>query len=279
MQILFALEEDIGRGDITTTGLIPADLRADATLLAKQRGVVCGVDVAREVFRTADANLVFEDALKDGEAVSPGTEVARISGAARSILTAERTALNFIQRLSGIATLTRQFVDAVEGTGAVICDTRKTTPGLRAMEKYAVACGGAANHRMGLYDGVLVKDNHIEVCRKKGMGFREILEKFDCFAKKGMMVEIEACTLDDVRECINAGATMILLDNMSVEEMSKAIEMGRASGRAVVFEASGNVTLERVREIALTGVQRISVGALTHSAPVLDISLEMIMHG
>jgi len=277
MQVLLALEEDIGAGDLTTDALIPRDARADAVMLAKQKGVVCGVDVAREIFKTVDSLLAFEGLLRDGETVAPGMEIARVSGAARSILTAERTALNFIQRLSGIATFTRRFVDAVEGIDVAICDTRKTTPGWRKLEKYAVACGGGLNHRIGLYDGVLIKDNHIDLCRKKGMTAAQILAHFSDAAKRGTMVEIEALSLDDVREFINAGATMILLDNMSNDDMRKAVEMGRASKRGVVFEASGNVSLATVRDIALTGVQRISAGALTHSAPVLDISLKVTM--
>jgi nicotinate-nucleotide pyrophosphorylase (carboxylating) len=273
MRVLLALQEDTGDGDVTTKALIPADARAEAALVARQKGVVCGVEVAREVFVTCDPLVRFEALPGDGETVAPGMTVARVAGAARAILTAERTALNFIQRLSGIATLTRKFVDAVEGTRAKICDTRKTTPGMRALEKYAVACGGGMNHRMGLYDGVLIKDNHIDICRKRGMTIAQMLAQFADRARKGMMVEIEARSLADVRECIDAGATLILLDNMSNDDMRKAVQMGRASGREIEFEASGNVTLERVREIALTGVQRISAGALTHSAPILDMTL------
>lgn len=273
MQVLLALQEDAGPGDITSETLMPPEAQAEATLVAKQGGVVCGVEVAAEVFKTCDPRIRFEGSLKDGETVAAGMTVARVAGAARGILTAERTALNFIQRLSGIATLTRRFVDAVEGTGARIYDTRKTTPGWRKLEKYAVACGGGVNHRIGLYDGVLIKDNHIDICRKRGMTIAQILGKFAAEARKGTMVEIEARTLADVRECIDAGATLILLDNMSNDDMRKAVGMGRASGREVEFEASGNMSLERVREIALTGVRRISVGALTHSAPILDMTL------
>jgi len=276
MQVLLALQEDTGRGDITSETLVPPEAQAEARLVAKQGGVLCGVEVAREVFKTCDPRIVFENSLKDGETVAADMTVAQVSGSALAILTAERTALNFIQRLSGIATLTRRFVDAVEGTGARIYDTRKTTPGWRKLEKYAVTCGGGVNHRIGLYDGVLIKDNHIDICRERGMTIAQILGKFAAKARKGTPVEIEARALADVRECIDAGAALILLDNMSNDDMRKAVEMGRASVRTVEFEASGNVTLERVREIALTGVQRISAGALTHSAPILDMTLLVV---
>lgn len=268
-----ALAEDVGGGgDITTAALVPAGTKATASMLAKQGGVLCGIGIAREVFKQVNASVDFREVLKDGDALAPGVEIARVSGPAAAILTAERTALNFVQRLSGVATLTRKFVDAVKGTGARICDTRKTTPGWRKLEKYAVACGGGLNHRMGLHDAALIKDNHIDICRKSGMSIAQILARF---AGSKFPVEIEARTLDDVRQCIDAGAAMILLDNMSTADMRKAVEMGKSLGREVVFEASGNVTLERAREIALTGVGRISVGALTHSAPALDVSLKV----
>ncbi len=277
MQVLLALEEDIGFGDITTDALVPPSRTARAVMPAKQEGVVCGIDVAKEVFLTLDSSLDFKANVRDGDAVTPGTLLAELSGAAAPILKAERTALNFIQRLSGIATLTRKFVDAVAGFDAAICDTRKTTPGWRKLEKHAVACGGGTNHRMGLYDAVLIKDNHIEVAKKAGMSIAQILAKFQDKAGNGMVVQIEARTLEDVRECVAAGAAMILLDNMGIEEMRRAVEMGKAAKGEVIFEASGNVNLDTVRQIAGTGVHRISVGALTHSAPVLDISLDVHM--
>lgn len=277
MQVLLALEEDIGFGDITTDTLIPPDQAAEALMIAKQQGVVCGIEVAREVFLTLDPMLAFKAAMKDGDAVAPRAEIARISGPAAPILKAERTALNFIRRLSGIATLTRRFADAVAGLDVRICDTRKTTPGWRRLEKYAVACGGGTNHRMGLYDAVLIKDNHIAVARKAGMSIAQVLAKFRDRAGEGVVVQIEARTVEEVRECIDAGATMILLDNMSNEMMREVVRLG--AKRKVIFEASGNVDLNTVRAIAETGVQRISVGALTHSAPALDISLDVRMRG
>ena len=275
MQVLLALEEDIGPGDITTDTLVPPGQTARAAATAGQEGIVCGIEAAKEVFVTLDSSLDFRAVVGDGDAVMPGAALAELSGAAASILKAERTALNFMQRLSGIATLARKFVDAVEGLDVRICDTRKTTPGWRQLEKYAVACGGATNHRWGLYDAVLIKDNHIEIARKSGMTIAQMLDKFRERAGKGTVVQIEARTLEEVRECIDAGATMILLDNMSNEEMRRAVEMGAAAKREVIFEASGNVNLDTVREIAETGVHRISVGALTHSAPALDISLQI----
>jgi nicotinate-nucleotide pyrophosphorylase (carboxylating) len=257
------LAEDVGDGDLTTEHLIPAETSCEAALLVKEPGVVCGLEVAEAAF----PQVSFDALVADGDVVQGGTEVALLSGPARPILTGERTALNLLGRLSGIATLTRRFVDAIEGTGAEILDTRKTTPGLRALEKYAVRCGGGRNHRFGLDDGILVKDNHL---RAAG-GVRPAVELLRA-AGTGLPIEVEAETLDDVREAVAAGAEQILLDNMSPALMREAVEL--VDGKATL-EASGGVTLDTVREIAETGVDFISVGALTHSARSLDVSLEI----
>jgi nicotinate-nucleotide pyrophosphorylase (carboxylating) len=256
------LAEDVGDGDLTTSSVIDEDTVCTAQILVKESGVICGLAVAGEIFDRSGATL--EPLANDGEPVAPGA-VARVDGPARAVLTGERLALNVLGRLSGIATLARRYVDAVEGTGAVILDTRKTTPGLRELEKHAVACGGGRNHRLGLYDGILIKDNHL---RLAGSVSRAVLR-----AKgTGMPVEVECDSLDQVREALAAGADAILLDNMSVDELREAVAL--AGGR-VRLEASGGITLETVRAVAETGVDFISVGALTHSARALDVSLEV----
>jgi nicotinate-nucleotide pyrophosphorylase (carboxylating) len=256
------LAEDVGDGDLTSLAVIDEDLTCTARILAKQPGVVCGLGVAAEIFDRLGATL--EPRAADGDAVAPGP-VAYVDGPARGVLTAERLALNVLGRLSGIATLTRGYVDAVAGTGAVILDTRKTTPGLRALEKHAVACGGGQNHRLGLYDGILIKDNHLRLTGALGQAVVDAKQT-------GVPVEVECDTLDQVQEAIAAGADSILLDNMTVDELREAV---RLAGGCVRLEASGGVTLEAVRAIAETGVDCISVGALTHSAPALDVSLEV----
>jgi nicotinate-nucleotide pyrophosphorylase (carboxylating) len=256
------LAEDVGDGDLTSLAVIDEDATCTAQLLVKEPGVVCGLGLAAEVFERLGARLAPLAA--DGDAVEPGP-VATVDGSARGVLTAERLALNVVGRLSGIATLARRYVEAVEGTGAVILDTRKTTPGLRALEKHAVACGGAHNHRQGLYDGILIKDNHLRLAGSLARAVRQ--------AKgAGAPVEVECDTLDQVREALGAGADSILLDNMTVPELRQAVDV--AGGRARL-EASGGVTLDTVRAIAETGVDFISVGALTHSARALDVSLEV----
>ena len=263
--VRLALEEDLGAGDLTTEGVIPADATCDAELLVKEPGVVCGLQVAEAVFRVLDPSVTFEAAVDDGARLEAPARIASLAGPARPILTGERTALNFLGRLSGIATLTRQFVDAVEGTGAGVLDTRKTTPRLRALEKYAVRCGGGQNHRFGLYDGILIKDNHLAVAGS----IREAVAR----AKRDEIpVQVEAETLDDVREALALGVDSILLDNMPPETLRQAVAL--AGGR-VPLEASGGVTLETARAIAETGVDEISVGALTHSVRSLDVSLEL----
>ncbi|MCX7669525.1 MAG: carboxylating nicotinate-nucleotide diphosphorylase [Anaerolineae bacterium] len=262
-----ALAEDIGPGDATTESIVPADAWSRGQIIAKQAGVVAGLDVAAATFRLVDERVDFVALVEEGAAVEPRQALATVAGPARALLTAERTALNFLGRMSGIATLTRRFVDAVAGTGAVILDTRKTAPGLRAVDKLAVRRGGGQNHRMGLYDMILIKDNHIDFAGSLAEAVRRARA-----AHAGLEIEVEARTLSDVRAALDLGVERILLDNMTLQEMHSAVVM--ANGRAKL-EASGNVTLGSVRAIAETGVDFISSGALTHSAPVLDVSFEL----
>jgi nicotinate-nucleotide pyrophosphorylase (carboxylating) len=258
------LAEDVGAGDVTTRALIDEDATCKAVVLAKEPGVVCGLEVASAVF--AELGVGFEPLVAEGAQVERGS-IADVEGPARGVLTGERLALNLVGRLSGIATLTRRYVDAVEGTGATILDTRKTTPGLRVLEKHAVATGGAQNHRFGLDDGVLVKDNHLRLTGGIASAVAALRAATD------LPVEVEAETLEQVREAVEAGADAILLDNMSTHELREAVAL--VAGRAKL-EASGGVTLDTVRAIAETGVDFISVGALTHSARSLDVSLEVL---
>jgi len=261
-----ALAEDLGDGDVTTEATVDADATGSAELVVRESGVVCGLAVAEAVFRAVDSELRFERLVEEGASVAAGTAVARVAGAERAILTGERTALNFLARLSGIATLTRRYVDAVEGTGAAILDTRKTTPGLRALEKHAVATGGGRNHRFGLDDGVLVKDNHLHAAGSVASAVERLR------AATPLPIEVECDTLEQVSEALAAGAEAILLDNMSPDQLRSAVALARGHAR---LEASGGVTLENVRAVAETGVDEISVGALTHSARSLDVSLEL----
>jgi len=263
-----ALAEDIGPGDITTTLCIPAGTRATATVLAKQAGVIAGLGIAELTFRLLDPDAQWEALVKDGDTVGAGrTPLATVTGDARALLTAERVALNFMQRLSGVATLTARYVSLVAGTGARIVDTRKTTPGLRALEKYAVRVGGGFNHRLGLYDCVLIKDNHI---RAAG-GIPQAVAGARARISHTMKIEVEASTLGQVGEALASGADIILLDNMDTETMRLAVV--QIGGRAI-SEASGGLTESRVAEVAAAGVNVLSIGALTHSAPALDISLD-----
>ncbi len=263
-----ALDEDIGPGDITTTLCIPEGTRAAATVLAKQPGIVAGLALGGLAFKLLDPGAVWTPLVRDGDRVGEGrTPLARVEGDARALLTAERVALNFLQRLSGVATLTAQFAAQTAGTRARVVDTRKTTPGLRMLEKYAVRMGGGFNHRLGLYDCVLIKDNHI---RAAG-GIGAAVGRARAQVPHTMKVEVEASTLAQVDEALEAGADIILLDNMALETMRRAVQT--IGGRAV-SEASGGLTLDRVAAIAATGVDVLSVGALTHSAPALDISLD-----
>lgn len=263
-----ALSEDIGSGDATSNSIIPPEARLKCFIQAKQDGIVAGLDVAAAVFHQIDASIHFDPKEKEGSRVASGTVLAEIEGPARAVLTAERTALNFLGRMSGIATFTRQFVDAVTGTRAAILDTRKTAPGLRAADKLAVLRGGGRNHRIGLYDMLLIKDNHIDFAGSLSEAVRRARS-----AHADLELEIEARTLDDVRDALNLGVNRILLDNMSLETMASAVRI--SAGRAKL-EASGNVSLERVRAIAETGVDFISIGALTHSAKVFDVSMKVV---
>jgi nicotinate-nucleotide pyrophosphorylase (carboxylating) len=261
-----ALAEDVGTGDVTTEATVSRDAVATAELLLKEPGVVCGLWLAEEVFRALDPGLRFEALVAEGAQLDAPAPVARVTGAARAILTGERVALNFVGRLSGIATLTRRYVDAVAGTGAAILDTRKTTPGLRALEKHAVACAGGRNHRFGLDDGVLVKDNHLRAAGSIAAAVTGAREATD------LPIEVECETLEQVGEALAAGVEAILLDNMSLGDLRAAVAL--VAGRARL-EASGGITLETIRSVAETGVDEISVGALTHSARSLDVSLEV----
>ncbi len=263
-----SLAEDVGSGDATTLALVPEDARCYAELLLEEPGVVCGVPVAAAVFRALDPDVHVEARVEEGAAVSDVPAVVAVAeGPARAILSGERVALNLLGRLSGIASLTRRFVELTEDTRTTVLDTRKTTPGLRALEKYAVRCGGGRNHRAGLYDGVLVKDNHLRVAGGVTAALAALDGRID-----GLPVEVEADTLAQVREAVDAGAPRILLDNMSPEEVRKAVEV--TGGRAEL-EASGGVSLATVRAYAETGVDFVSVGALTHSARSLHVSLEV----
>jgi nicotinate-nucleotide pyrophosphorylase (carboxylating) len=267
-----ALGEDLAAGDATTEALVPFALAGKASILIKRDGVLAGIDVAKEVFRQVDHSLRFKALGKDGAKVRKGDVVATVEGKVSSILKAERTALNFLQHLSGIATETARYVDAVSGTKAIITDTRKTIPGLRLLEKYAVRAGGGRNHRLNLGDGVLIKDNHLAILRLSGVGLDEAVKKARRRAPRGMKVEVEVESVKQAREALSAGADIIMLDNMKVKGMRKVVELVR--GRALL-EASGGITLDKVRSVAETGVNLISVGALTHSAKALDISLEL----
>ena len=268
-----ALAEDIGPGDATVQFFIDPQAQASARIFAKEAAVVAGAEVSREVFARVDRELAVEVERRDGSAVGPGETVLTVRGRAGSILSAERVALNFLQRLSGVATLTRRFVEAVEGSPAKILDTRKTTPGLRALEKAAVVAGGGHNHRMGLFDMVMVKDNHL-LAEGGAAGLAAAIQRAKA-ARPGLRVELEADTLAQVRTFLAMEAVdVILLDNMTLEDLRTAVEMGR--GGPVQFEASGGVNLQTVQEIAKTGVQWISVGALTHSARAIDFSLEFL---
>jgi nicotinate-nucleotide pyrophosphorylase (carboxylating) len=271
--VLAALEEDGAFDDVTTRALVPADQWGRGTFIAKELGMIAGLQVAAAAMSTLDSQISFDALVEDGTRVEAGTEIAEVEGPLGSILSAERVALNFLQRLSGIATLTDEFVHAVSGTGARILDTRKTTPGLRHLERYAVRAGGGQNHRFGLGSGLLIKDNHIRAARDRGAPDLEtIIVRAREASAHTMRVEIEVTNLEEVKEALAGRADVILLDNMPVDEMRRAVEL--IAGRALV-EASGGVTLDSVRDIAETGVDYISVGRLTHSAPALDISLEV----
>jgi nicotinate-nucleotide pyrophosphorylase (carboxylating) len=268
--IRLALEEDVGAGDRTTEWTVDATRRAFGTITAKADGVISGLDVAAAVFHQVDPSLQVGGPVDEGATVQAGDTVLEIRGPARGILTAERVALNLLQRLSGVATQTRRYVDAVAGTGATILDTRKTTPGLRALEKRAVRAGGGENHRFGLHDMVLIKENHIAAAG----GITAAVAAVRTRNREGLQVEVETTTLDEVREALDAGVDRILLDNMTPERLREAVALvsARPAPRPET-EASGGVSLETVRAVAESGVDFVSVGALTHSAPALDLSL------
>lgn len=261
-----ALAEDVGAGDLTSRAVVPEGSRAHGVVIAKADGVLAGVEVAAAVFAAVDRELRVDVRAADGERVGPGGELIAVRGDARAILAAERVALNLLGRLSGVATLSARYVDAVAGTSARILDTRKTTPGMRALEKAAVVAGGGTSHRFGLYDAILVKENHVRVAGGVGEAARRALAG----APHGVQVEIEVESLDELGEALDAGVARVLLDNMAPDALREAVR--RTAGRAQL-EASGGITLATVRAVAETGVDFISVGALTHSAPALDVSL------
>ncbi len=267
-----ALAEDISRGDITSEILIPPDLEAKALILAKEEGVLAGGDIARLIFLKVDPELVVELLMQDGEGIRPGDIVAAITGSVTGILKAERVALNFLSHLSGVASLTARYVAQVSGIGVTITDTRKTLPGLRVLEKYAVLVGGGQNHRLHLGDGILIKDNHIAALEALGMSLKDIVAKAKRDAPQGLKVEVEVNTINEALDAAQAGADIIMLDNMSPDEMRRVVKL---VPRPVKIEASGNIRLDSVRPVAVTGVNTIPVGAITHSANALDFSLEL----
>jgi nicotinate-nucleotide pyrophosphorylase (carboxylating) len=267
-----AIVEDRTRQDVTTKALIPKTQKGKALIIAKGIGVIAGTEIAKLVFLKVDPKLKLDILIKDGTEVRAGDVIATIEGKTSSILKAERVALNFIQRLSGVASETARYVLAIKGLPVYVTDTRKTTPGLRTLEKYAVRAGGGKNHRMNLADGILIKDNHIASFRRRGLGIKEIIAKARIESPPELKIEIEVKNLEEAVQAADAGADIIMLDNMKLEDMRQAVRL--VKGRALI-EASGGVTLENVRSVAETGVDFISVGALTHSPKALDISLEL----
>jgi len=267
-----ALLEDIGSGDVTTSSIIPENHRSKAVMIAKDDFLLAGVTFAERVFKLIDSGLRFKTYKEDGNAVKEGDVIAELNGNSRLLLMAERTALNLLQRLSGIATLTHKFVESVKGLPVRIVDTRKTTPGIRALEKYAVRVGGGCNHRFGLFDGILIKDNHINVVGN--------IRKAIKMAKKNshhmLKIEVEAKSLREVRDALSEGAHIIMLDNMSIRDIRQSVNLIRGKNPHVIIEASGNMNLKNIRAVAETGVDLISIGALTHSAVAVDISMKVI---
>jgi len=267
-----ALAEDISHGDVTSEALIPIELQGKASILVKAEGILAGGEVAKRVFLKVGPSLRVEVLIEDGARVQPGDIVATIFGSVVSILKAERVVLNFLQRLSGIASQTAQYIAKTHGFIVSITDTRKTTPGLRLLEKYAVRMGGGQNHRFHLGDGILIKDNHLVALRALGMSLKDIVARTKQNAPQGLKVEVEVSTTQEAVDAVEAGADIIMLDNMSPDEMSRIV--GLVSGQ-VKLEASGGITLENIRPAAMTGVDTISIGALTHSPKALDINLEL----
>ena len=270
--IELAIMEDYSAGDATTEALIPQEFEGSATIVSDEEGILAGIEVALAVFHKFSPDLSVKPILSDGSLLRDGAKIAEISGPLGSILTAERTALNFLRKLSGVATETSKYVAAVRGTNAQIVDTRKTTPGFRSLQKYAVRMGGGHNHRQNLGDGILIKDNHVRTLEHDGLGLSGVIRKAHANASHTIKVEVEVENLDQVREALDAGAEIILLDNMSLDEMREAVSICR--GKAIT-EASGGINLSSVKSIAESGVDLISVGALTHSAPDLDLSLDI----
>lgn len=266
--IEYALNEDIGNGDITTNSLIPIDLQTKATMVAKSTGVIAGLAVAEYVFRTFSSDITWKTFVNDGDKVSKGDLIVEISGSYRALLTGERVALNFLQRMSGIATMTANYVETLKDYKTQILDTRKTVPGLRLLDKYAVKMGGGTNHRIGLYDMVLIKDNHIKIAG----GITNAVTQIKKNLPGGIKVEVETTTIKEVKEALAAGVDIIMLDNMSNSTMAESVKI--IGGQAKV-EASGNMTMERLKEVAATGVDFISIGALTHSVAAFDISMNI----
>jgi nicotinate-nucleotide pyrophosphorylase (carboxylating) len=267
-----ALAEDLSRQDVTTKTLIPQTQKGKALIIVKGRGVIAGTGIAKQVFLKVDPKLEVDILISDGTEVKPGDVIARIEGKTASILKAERVALNFMQHLSGIASETASYVQAVKGLPVYITDTRKTTPGLRTLEKYAVRVGGGKNHRMHLANGILIKDNHIAALRRRGLSIKEIVATARQKASPEQKIEIEVKTPEEAIQAAEAGADIIMLDNMNLKDMRQAVQL--VKGR-VLIEASGGITIENVRPVAETGVDRISIGALTHSPKALDVSLEL----
>jgi nicotinate-nucleotide pyrophosphorylase (carboxylating) len=283
--VKFALSEDVGTGDVTTLNAVPSNVGARAAIVAKQPGVVSGIDIAGMTFREVDASLKFKSTVRDGQEVPAGAAIATVSGSAASIMTAERTALNFLMRLSGVATLTRAYVNAIAGTGATIIDTRKTTPGLRILEKYAVLCGGGQNHRLALWDMYLVKDNHIRAAR----GLTNAIDRIQR-TRRDLLLEVEVESLDQLSEALRPEVDRILVDNQPPAVVKRCVEevdkwyaanppdhprVRDGARRWPEVEVSGGLNLKTIRAYAETGVDYLSVGAITHSAPALDLSLEI----
>ncbi len=264
----YALKEDIGNGDITTNSLIPLDLQTKATMEAKSTGVIAGLAIAEYVFRILSADITWKSFVNDGDKVSKGDLLLEISGSYRALLTGERVALNFLQRMSGIATMTANYVDALKGYKTKILDTRKTVPGLRLLDKYAVMMGGGTNHRIGLYDMVLIKDNHIKIAG----GITNAVTQIKKNLPNGIKIEVETTTIEEVHEALATGVDIIMLDNMSNSTMAESV---RIIGGQAKVEASGNMTMDRLKEVAATGVDFISIGALTHSVAAFDISMNI----
>lgn len=267
--IALAIEEDIDSGDITTNALVPETSMAVAEMTAKADGVISGIEIARKVFEQIDKNILWTPFVKEGDHVKKGDRIVRIEGSFRALLTAERTALNILQRMSGIATAVSLYVKELEGTGTNLLDTRKTAPGMRILDKMAVKAGGGTNHRMGLYDMALIKDNHIKVAG----GIPNAVFQVRKSIKPGINIEVEVTNLNETQQAIDSGADIIMLDNMNTAQMAQAVKL--INGRAKT-EASGNMTLSRVKEVASAGVDFISVGALTHSVTALDISMNIV---